>query len=118
MLAFDLQTTIVILGHLVACYPGVWVGGEKICSVGIHVSRYITMHGFALNVNTDLRHFELINPCGLKGRVMTSVSKLLGYPVEVEEVIEPLLDCFSTVFGMRCTQGDGKCPAIRDALNG
>ena len=116
--AIELLTTLGIHGHRVARYPGVWVGGEKICSVGIHVSRYITMHGFALNVNTDLRHFELINPCGLKGRVMTSVSKLLGYPVEVEEVIEPLLDCFSTVFGIKCNRGDDKCPAIRDILNG
>lgn len=116
--AIELLTTLGIRGHRVAKYPGVWVEEEKICSIGIHVSRYITMHGFALNVNTDLRHFELINPCGLKGRVMTSVSKLLGYPVEVEEVIEPLLDCFSTVFGIKCNRGDDKCLAIRDALNG
>lgn len=107
-----------IQGYRVAKYPGVWVEEEKICSIGIHVSRYITMHGFALNVNTNLRHFELINPCGLKGRIMTSVSKLLGYPVEVEEAIEPLLDCFSTVFGIKCNRGDDKCLAIRDALNG
>ena len=58
-----LLLTFGIQGQRVAKYPGgVWVGEEKICSVGIHVSHYITMHGFALNVNTNLRHFEYINP--------------------------------------------------------
>jgi len=107
-----------IQGHRVAKYPGVWVGEEKICSVGIHVSHSITMHGFALNVNTNLSHFEYINPCGINSKVMTSVSKLLRYPVEVETTIGRLLNCFSAVFGLRCTQGDDKCLAIPDALSG
>ena len=107
-----------IQGHRVANYPGVWVGEEKICSVGIHVSHYITMHGFALNVNNNLRHFEYINPCGINSKVMTSVSKLLGYPVEVETVIGRLLNCFSAVFGLKCAQGDDKCLAILDVLSG
>ena len=95
-----------IQGHRVDKYPGVWVGEEKVCSVGIHISHYITMHGFALNVSNDLRYFEYIRPCGLGSEVMTSVSKLLGYPVEVETVIGRLLNCFSAVFGLRCVQGD------------
>ena len=79
-------------------YPGVWVEGEKICSIGIHVSRGITMHGFALNVDTDLHHFNYINPCGMTGNRMTSLAKVLSRPVAVEEVVKPLLACFAEVF--------------------
>jgi lipoyl(octanoyl) transferase len=99
-------------------YPGVWVDGEKICSVGIRVSRGVTAHGFALNVNTDLRHFEYINPCGLSDKVMTSISKVLGYRVEVEAVIKPLLDSFSTTFGLQIEREHKKCLAIIDGLSG
>ncbi len=107
-----------IQGHRIAKYRGVWVGERKVCSIGIHVSHYITMHGFALNVNTDLRYFRFINSCGIKGNLITSVSKLLGYPVEVETVIERLLNCFSTVFGLRCAQGNNQCLTMLDALSG
>ena len=111
--------TLGIQGHRVAKYPGgVWVGEEKICSVGIHVSRYITMHGFALNVNTNLRHFEYINPCGIEGVVITSISKLLGYPVEVEAVIGSLLDAFSETFGLKCERGLEKCLNMLGAPSG
>ena len=112
-----LLLTFGIQGHRVANYPGgVWVNGKKICSIGIHVSHYITMHGFALNVNNDLQHFDYINPCGIKGNVMTSISKL-GHPVEVEGVIGDLLNSFSEVFGLNC-EGDAKWPTTLDALNG
>jgi len=111
--------TLGIEGHRVAKYPGgVWVGEEKICSVGIHVSRYITMHGFALNVNTNLRHFEYINPCGIEDAVMTSISKLLGYPVEVEAIIPSWLDAFSETFGLKCERGLEKCLNILGAPSG
>jgi len=106
-----------IRSHRAADYPGVWVDGEKICSLGIHVSRYITMHGFALNVNTNLRHFEYIEPCGIKGVVMTSISKLLGYPVEVETVIGSVLHSFSETFGLKCERGF-KCLNMLDVLSG
>lgn len=114
-----LLLTFGIQGQRVAKYPGgVWVGGEKICSVGIHVSHYITMHGFALNVNTNLRHFEYINPCGIKGAVITSISKLLGYPVEVEAIIPSLLDIFSETFGLKCERGLEKCLNMLGAPSG
>ena len=108
-----------IRGYRVAKHPGgVWVGGDKICSIGIHVSHHITMHGFALNVNPDLRYFEYIKPCGLKNTVMTSISKLLGYPVAVESIIESLLKSFSETFGLErkngytlAQLGDGNCPS-------
>ncbi len=107
-----------IRGYRDADNPGVWVDGEKICSLGIHISRGITMHGFALNVNPDMRHFEYINACGLKGKVMTSLAKVLGRPVEVEAVIGPLLDAFSAVFGVKIEQGDEKCLPMPDGLSG
>lgn len=107
-----------IQGHRVTKYPGVWVGGEKVCSIGVHVSHHITMHGFALNVNTDLRHFEYINPCGIKGKVMTCISKLLGYPIEVEAVTEALLNSFSAIFELKRERGLDKCLATLDVLSG
>jgi lipoate-protein ligase B len=107
-----------IQGDRVADYPGVWVGKKKICSVGIHVSHGITMHGFALNVNNDLRYFEYIRPCGLGSDVMTSLAKLLGRPIEVEAIIGDLLHSFSETFGLKCEQGDSKCLAMLDAPTG
>lgn len=57
---------------------GVWTGGRKIASIGIHVKQWVTFHGFALNVNTELSYFDLIVPCGIPGVVMTSVARELG----------------------------------------
>jgi lipoate-protein ligase B len=97
---FDIQ------GHRMEGYPGgVWADEQKICSIGINVSRHITTHGFALNVNNDLRYFEFINPCGMKGAVMTSVSKLCKRTVEIETITQELIHCFSSVFRLKCEQG-------------
>jgi lipoate-protein ligase B len=57
---------------------GVWTGGRKLASIGIHVKQWVTIHGFALNVNTDLSYFDLIVPCGIRDVVMTSVAVELG----------------------------------------
>ena len=65
---------------------GVWVGSRKIASLGISVRRWITFHGFALNVQTDLSGFEVIRPCGEEPGVMTSVVEVLGGPVSMDEV--------------------------------
>ena len=107
-----------IQGHRVAKYPGVWVDGKKVCAIGVHVSHHITMHGFALNVNTNLQHFEYINPCGIRGNVMTSLSELLGYPIEVEAITEALLNSFSLVFGLKRERGLEKCLTMLDVLSG
>ncbi len=108
-----------IQGHREARYlAGVWVDEKKVCSIGISVSRYITMHGFALNVSNDLHHFEYINPCGVKGNVMTSISKLLGNTVEVETIIGDLLHSFSEIFGLKRERGLEKCLNTLDALSG
>jgi len=79
---------------------GVWVGNDKLAAMGVHLSRWVTSHGFALNVNTDLRYFEWIVPCGLQGKGVTSLAKLLGRAVGTEEVTEHVVEHFGTVFGM------------------
>jgi len=96
-----------IAGHRVAGYPGVWVGGEKVCSLGLHVTRGVSMHGFALNVNTDLKYFTYIIPCGIVDRGVTSVAKLTGQKVDMQTVKEYLIRSFSQVFGVNLGLGGG-----------
>ncbi|UCF41637.1 MAG: lipoyl(octanoyl) transferase LipB, partial [Gemmatimonadota bacterium] len=67
-----------IAGGRTEGFTGVWTGGRKIASIGIHVKQWVTWHGFALNVTTDLSYFDLIVPCGIEGVVMTSVQRELG----------------------------------------
>ncbi len=108
-----------IQSHRATRYPGsVWVRKQKVCSIGIRVSRYITMHGFALNINNDLSYFKYIRPCGLQSEVMTSVSQLLGHTVEVETLVAKLPSFFSEVLELNCETGEGKWQAILDGLNG
>ena len=78
--------------------PGVWVGNDKLVAMGVHISRWVTSHGFAFNVNTDLRYFDWIVPCGLRDKGVTSLQKLLGRPVEMEEVAGRAVRHFGRVF--------------------
>ncbi len=78
---------------------GVWVGQEKIASLGVHLSRWISKHGLALNVNTDLGPFRLINPCGITDRRITSMAQILGRSLPMEEIEELTLGAFAEVFG-------------------
>jgi lipoyl(octanoyl) transferase len=80
--------------------PGVWVGNNKLAAMGVHVSRWVTSHGFAFNVNTDLSRFDAIVPCGLRDRGVTSLERLLGRPVEMDEAVERLIEHFGKVFGL------------------
>jgi lipoyl(octanoyl) transferase len=80
--------------------PGVWVGDEKLVAMGVHISRWVTSHGFAFNVNTDLRYFEWIVPCGLRDKGVTSLAKLLGQPVEMSAAIDRVVEHFSRVFAL------------------
>ncbi len=77
---------------------GVWVGGEKIAAIGVKVSRWITMHGFALNVNTDLSKFGRIIPCGIFHKGVTSMERLLGERVELKNVYTSIDRAFGHVF--------------------
>ena len=81
-------------------FTGVWVGRKKIASIGIKVRRWITLHGFALNVNTELGYFNLIQPCGMEAQIMTSMKSLLNKDITLKEVIEKLIPQFSEVFGV------------------
>ncbi len=77
---------------------GVWVGDEKLAAIGIRVSRWVTMHGFAFNVTTDLDYFRLIVPCGIADHGVTSLEKLLGRKIEVPEVAARVVHHFAEVF--------------------
>jgi lipoyl(octanoyl) transferase len=77
---------------------GVWVGADKLAAIGVRIARWITSHGFALNVTTDLEYFNLIVPCGIPERGVTSIARLLGRSVDRAEVEERLAGHFSRVF--------------------
>ncbi len=89
-----------ITGKRVAKYTGVWVGDEKIAAIGVAIKHWITFHGFAFNVCPDLSHFKLINPCGITDRGITSLEKILGYKVELEEVEQIIISNFMDMFGI------------------
>ncbi|RYZ53169.1 MAG: lipoyl(octanoyl) transferase LipB [Sphingobacteriales bacterium] len=90
---------------------GVWLNPEdpsrarKICAMGVRCSRWMTIHGFALNVNTDLKYFDYIVPCGISDKKVTSMEKELGYPLPEEEVRQRILEEFSLVFEAEIVQG-------------
>ncbi len=77
---------------------GIWVGNEKIAAIGVRIARWVTSHGFALNVSTNLNHFRLITPCGLQGTGVTSIEKLTGRTIPLAEVREKLQQHFADVF--------------------
>jgi lipoyl(octanoyl) transferase len=78
--------------------PGVKGRERKICAMGVRCSRWITMHGFAFNVNTDLGYFDHIVPCGIYNKQVTSLEKELGYKLEIEEVKSLVIRHFSEIF--------------------
>jgi lipoate-protein ligase B len=80
---------------------GVWVGHRKIASIGVAVRSWITFHGFALNVSTDLSYFATINPCGYDSAIMTSMTEQLGRQVSISDVKGPLTRIFESVFDTR-----------------
>lgn len=80
---------------------GVWVGEEKICAIGVRTSRWVTMHGFALNVNTDLENFNLIVPCGIQDKTVTSMKKILGSHIEMDQVKSSLKRNFEKIFPIK-----------------
>jgi len=79
-------------------YTGVLVKNEAVAAIGLSIKRWVSMHGFALNVNTNLEHFSLINPCGFSDKKVTSISRLLAQNVSMDVITEKLLACFSEVF--------------------
>lgn len=77
---------------------GVWVNGEKIASVGVAIKRWVSFHGFALNYRTDLKYFDLLDPCGLEGKKMTTMAKILGKGVPREQLVKRIGFHFRQIF--------------------
>jgi lipoyl(octanoyl) transferase len=96
-----------IIGYRIDGATGVWLkttearNARKICAIGVRVSRGVTMHGFALNVNSDLSYFLMINPCGFTDKEVTSMEKELGIKLNLEEVKGILRTKIAEVFGMQ-----------------
>jgi lipoyl(octanoyl) transferase len=80
-------------------HPGVWINEEEIAAIGLSLRRWVSMHGFALNITVNLEHFSFINPCGFANRRATSMSKILGSYVPMEEATHSLISHFYEVFG-------------------
>ncbi len=80
-------------------YAGVWVGDEKLAAFGVAVKEGVALHGFALNVNTNLEDFGLIIPCGIRDKGVTSLEKLLGRPLDMDEVKARVVRAMKEVFG-------------------
>jgi lipoyl(octanoyl) transferase len=87
-----------IAGDRIAGLSGVWVDGEKIAAIGVRIARWVTSHGFALNVSTDLSRFGAIVPCGIATRGVTSIERVTGRRVPLEEVAEVVARHFGGVF--------------------
>jgi lipoyl(octanoyl) transferase len=81
-------------------FPGVWIGNNKITAIGCAVKRWVTMHGFALNVNTNLENFKWINPCGFTDKGVTSLEKLMGESQDMDMVINYIIKHFTDIFNM------------------
>jgi lipoyl(octanoyl) transferase len=111
----DLETALIaavaefgISASRVEGLTGVWAGPAgreaKVAAIGVRISRWITSHGFALNVSADLSHFDLIVPCGITDRTVTSLERLVGRPVAMKDVADAVVRGFEEVFHR---QGDG-----------
>jgi lipoyl(octanoyl) transferase len=80
---------------------GAWVGDDKLAAIGVRISRWVTSHGFAFNVSTDLNHFDFIVPCGIADRGVTSLEKLLGRRIQLDRVETAAIEAFAGVFGRK-----------------
>jgi len=91
-------------------HTGVWVGEKKLASIWVAVTNWVTYHGFAINVNTDMSYFQLIRPCGLDPETMTSMERLTGRKVDMESVKGEVVRSFSRVFEMDLAEGAAPLP--------
>ena len=103
-----------ITGRRVDKWRGVWVGDsepplQKIAAVGVRITRGVTMHGFALNVDVDVKPFDLITPCGIEGCQVTSMAKALGIQLNRGEVRERVAHHFGEVFRLEWEEKEGEC---------
>jgi lipoyl(octanoyl) transferase len=91
----------------VAGLTGAWVSDQKLAAIGVRISRWVTSHGFALNVSPDLSHFNFIVPCGITGRGVTSLSRLLHRDVRIRDAEDAVVRAFSAVFDCDPTEPAG-----------
>ena len=104
----DLETVLIrtaadygIVAGRIEGLTGVWVDNEKLAAIGVRIARWITSHGFAINVTTDLDYFNLIVPCGIADRGVTSLARLLGRSVNTAEVQNRIIEHFCNVFYLK-----------------
>jgi len=95
-----------VLGERVPGRPGVWAGGDKIAAIGVRVQGGVTTHGFALNVDTDLRWFDAIVPCGLADVSVTSMARVLSQAPAMARVEDAVADAFAAVFRSALREAD------------
>jgi lipoyl(octanoyl) transferase len=93
---------------------GTWVGDRKIAAIGVRIARWVTSHGFALNVSTNLAQFGLIVPCGLSDKGVTSIEQLASGPVTMASVQNTISDAFSEVFDARVVEAERALPLATD----
>jgi len=93
-----------IIGERIPKLTGVWVKNRKICAIGVKVTRWVTMHGFALNISTNLDQFNHIIPCGITDRGVTSIFEEIGNIVDQKDVINSLYHYFSTLFEVKLSK--------------
>jgi lipoate-protein ligase B len=94
-----------VTGKRITGLTGVWVGNEKIAAIGVRIARWITSHGFALNVSTDLNYFQMIVPCGISDKGVTSLSKLVGRSIDVQNAAQCAASHFGEVFSREMSVG-------------
>jgi lipoate-protein ligase B len=87
---------------------GVWVNEDKIASIGVAIKRWVSFHGFSLNYETDLKYFDLINPCGLVGKKMTTMAKILGKEIYRKQLVERICFHFNPIFERNWEEKDLK----------
>lgn len=92
-----------LVGYRFPPHTGVWVDGKKVCAIGIKVKRWVSMHGIAMNCNNDLSPFDAIVPCGIRDFGVTSLTRLVGRDVPVDEATPILVSAFEEVFGLDLT---------------
>ena len=100
----------------IAGLSGAWIGDGKIGAVGIRISRWITSHGIAFNVTTDLRYFDLIVPCGIADKAVTSLARELGREVAMSEVEDRFAERFAEVFGRELVESTGSWQDVAQAF--
>jgi lipoyl(octanoyl) transferase len=103
-----------IVSHRLPGLTGTWVGHEKLAAIGVRIARWVTSHGFALNVSTNLAHFGLIVPCGITDKGVTSIDKLSRGPTAMNDVEDAIAEAFSVVFERQLA---GPAPAAAPVSN-